>query len=64
VRSCVRAVYPGLRSLALLPLNSLAVAAFSGAIDSYFKWPRSWDVPGLSEAFSPQYSLDAWASDA
>lgn len=44
------------------PRTYLFIAAFTGSIDSYFKWPSSWDVPGLSQAFSPNYADDAWAS--
>ena len=44
------------------PIARAVPAAFSGAIVSYFKMPTSWDVPGLSEAFSPNYAEDAWVS--
>ncbi len=27
---------------------------------SYFTWPDSWDVIGLSAAFSPHYASNAW----
>lgn len=37
---------------------------FSAAIEQYFSWPESWDVAGLSAAFSPRYAAGAWTPDA
>ena len=34
--------------------------AFSAAIVTYFTMPQTWDVAGLSQAFSPGYAPDAW----
>lgn len=35
---------------------------FTAAIVSYVKAPATWDVEGLSAAFSPVYAPDAWAA--
>ena len=43
---------------------SLDSTNFSAKIDRYFTWPETWDVAGLSVAFSPQYAPEAWELDA
>ena len=35
---------------------------FSARIVGYFRLPATWDLAGLSEAFSPVYAPDAWVA--